>query len=266
REVITHSQMDHCNILPFLGVYYEPAQPTPLIIVPLIARGSLYQLVYITNSCTKFSGQLLGISCGVRYLHSLSPPVIHGDLHPGNILIDESDHAYICDFGLSRIRHEVSRTRTRLVNEAEGSLRYMAPELSRNKVSDYIRTTQKSDIFSLALTFLFAWSRESPFYGHHPYEAANALVNQKRPKRPVSSVILTPFVEDGLWELIKQMWAHEPDHRPSGHEAADRLEVLFRARDIVARPHIHTEKGADTAEGKMWSRSWVRLLVGDAKS
>ena len=57
--------------------------------------------------------------------------------------------AVLCDFGLARIRHEVTRPCTSI--REGGKLRYLAPELLSGPES--FRTTAESDIYSLAMTF-----------------------------------------------------------------------------------------------------------------
>ncbi|KAF8321774.1 hypothetical protein DL93DRAFT_2072666 [Clavulina sp. PMI_390] len=53
--------------------------------------------------------KLVGAASGVLYLHSRQPPILHGDLHPGIILIDKSGKPKLWDLG-SDIHHQVTRT------------------------------------------------------------------------------------------------------------------------------------------------------------
>ncbi|KAF8318092.1 kinase-like protein [Clavulina sp. PMI_390] len=227
REAITHSLLNHPNILPFLGIYHETPTSPPLIIVQLEDE-SLQDLIWrngLIDSKT-FQHVIIGASRAVAYLHSRQPPIIHGDLHPGNILVNEAGTCYLCDFGLSRIRHEVTRTRTTI--QEGGSMRFLAPELSAS-ASKKFRTTSGSDIYSLAMTSLATWSGKSPFPEvWNNWEVISRVIRGERPKFPSDSSIALPLhVEAALWGLLQDMWAHRPAKRPSAPIIVERLENIF---------------------------------------
>ncbi|TNN53407.1 Receptor-interacting serine/threonine-protein kinase 2 [Liparis tanakae] len=68
------------------------------------------------------------VALGVNFLHSLSPALLHLDLKPGNVLLDNDLNAKIADFGLSRIYHSVSRCSRVVGEEGGGTTSYMPPE------------------------------------------------------------------------------------------------------------------------------------------
>jgi serine/threonine protein kinase len=83
-----------------------------------------------------------GICLGLHYLHERK--IIHLDLKPDNVLLDDSMVPKIADFGLSRL---LSEEKSRMVTERIfGTRRYMAPEYLVNG-----DITVKSDIYSLGL-------------------------------------------------------------------------------------------------------------------
>lgn len=79
-----------------------------------------------------------------------------------NILIDANGRAVVCDFGLSRILHEVTRSRTRI--QEGGHLRFLAPELSAGE-DEKFRTTTASDVYSLGMALFELLTLEPPFSG-----------------------------------------------------------------------------------------------------
>ena len=92
------------------------------------------------------------IARGLQYLHTLD--FAHGDLHPGNILVDSDGHALITDFGLSVIHSATPGAHGTL--SSPGAVYYTAPELlDPNSFGlDISRPTPKSDIFSFGCVIL----------------------------------------------------------------------------------------------------------------
>ncbi|KAF8314691.1 kinase-like protein [Clavulina sp. PMI_390] len=232
REAITHSLLNHPNILPFLGIYHEEIDSPPVTILPLIERGSLQQLLAgpLVSPMT-LQRILIGITSGVVYLHSLQPPIVHGDLHSGNVLIGDDDIPYLCDFGLSHIRHEVTRTRT-IIREG-GMRRFMAPELSSGSMERF-RATTATDIFSLAMTFLSAWSGQPPFSDiRQDTKVVVNLRNGLRPTLPTKLVELTRNAKLQLWDLLNKMWLPAPGDRPSSADVRTRLMPFHHIQGAV---------------------------------
>ncbi|KAF8290844.1 kinase-like protein, partial [Clavulina sp. PMI_390] len=222
---ILHSQLHHPNVLPFLGVYHERDSPLPLIVLPFLEHGSLEKLLanQKPDGLIEQADLVRIVTRGLVYLHSRDPPIIHGDIHPGNILLDEFNNPILCDFGFGRICHEVARSQTK--HEDGGRLRFIAPELW-----DTPGSSQKSDIFAIAMTYLNAWSGQPPFHQIRPdWKVASRLNDGLRPTRPITAVELGTRARDGLWELLMAMWAHETSSRPSSDQVLDSLEHIFRS-------------------------------------
>ncbi len=91
--------------------------------------------------------QLLGI---LSHLHSMSPPVIHRDFTPENIIIAEDGTPKLIDFNVAR-QSESTATRT-----VVGKHSYLPPEQFRGKASP------QSDIYALGATLYFALTGEDP--------------------------------------------------------------------------------------------------------
>ncbi|KAF8317421.1 kinase-like protein [Clavulina sp. PMI_390] len=236
REAITHSQLQHPNVLPFWGIYYEDDESYPLMVLPYLERGSLEEILNGAEQSLLDSSVLttivVGMARGVVYLHSRTPPIIHGDLHPGNILIDELNNPVLCDFGRSRIRHEVSRHLS--TREEGGRIRFLAPELL-NGQTDRFCSCPESDIFGLAMTYLNAWTGQVPFAEiKNELRVASVINRGERPIEPALAVTLDPMIKTDFWTLLVDMWAHEPARRPSSIQVLERVEHIFENCKLFA--------------------------------
>ena len=139
-------------------------------------------------------------------------------------MIDRFGNALLCDFGFSRICHEVTRTLTTI--REGGRSRFMAPELLDGEVK--FRTTPASDIFSLSMVFLSIWAGKTPFAELARRQKVEAAVRKgQRPEKPAVHIDLPPEMEQEFWLLITKMWAHDPASRPPSDDMRIQLEAIF---------------------------------------
>jgi len=142
----------------------------------------------------------------------------------GNVLIDAFGDALLCDFGFSRIRHEITRTFSEI--REGGRVRFMAPELLAGP--ERFRTSLPSDIFSLSMIFFSTWAHALPFAEIANEHAVERHIRKgQRPKRPTTHRGLRPEMEEEFWQLIENMWAPIPSSRPSTGDMQRRLEIIF---------------------------------------
>lgn len=179
----------------------------------------------------------------LEYLHSREPPVVHGDLHgvcaratqtgektdnsphQKNVLVDDDGHARLCDFGLTRVKYEVTPRSIADVPQG-GSLRYLAPELSIGP--SIFRTTQATDLYSFSMTIMQLGTLSEPFSEkyEHPFAAAIAAQRGERPEMPQSLAGLPDAATRALWGLLGDMWAQDPTKRFPAAKVSARLREL----------------------------------------
>ena len=139
--------------------------------------------------------------------------IVHRDVKPGNILIDNNGTTKITDFGISRAAGDMALTQTGLIG---GTPAYLAPELARG--SDPVPS---SDVFALGATLYQALEGTTP-YGDTTnqlallYAAANGQINPPRQAGAATA-------------LLMSLLRNEPSERPTMAEARDRLAALARS-------------------------------------
>ena len=182
--------------------------------------------------------QVVGLVDGVYYLHTRSPPIIHGDLHDVstaladfiflcsyiyrklNILVTCTGECLLCDFGLSRIRHEISRTYTTVHHG--GRERFLAPEITHN-AQENTRIDEPSDIYSLAMTVYALGTRSLPFADlKNIHAVCREAASGRRPSKHDSLGGLTTDDTEFLWSLLR-MWDGRPEFRPTISHVRDEI-------------------------------------------
>jgi serine/threonine-protein kinase len=99
--------------------------------------------------------------------------LVHRDVKPGNVLVDTSDHCYLCDFGLTK---ELADEGTSASDPLAGSLDYLAPEQIRRGDVD-----GRTDQYALACVFYECLAGSSPFRRETQVETLWAHLHETPP-------------------------------------------------------------------------------------
>ncbi|XWS37735.1 hypothetical protein CRYUN_Cryun19dG0070600 [Craigia yunnanensis] len=111
NELFVASKLDSSLVVSVLGFSYNRKRRRMLLVYELMPNGNLQDALLhrkcpeLMNWKQRFS-IAVDIAKGLEYLHELDPPVIHGDVKPSNILLDQYFSAKIADFGLARLKSE----------------------------------------------------------------------------------------------------------------------------------------------------------------
>ena len=224
--------LNHSNLLK--PTYYDTFERMPYLVLPYCERGSAANLVGQMREQEAWQF-LRDIASGLEYLHSQEPPVIHQDIKPDNILIDDSGRYLLTDFGISIKARNTLRKSILKTEASVGTLAYMGPE----RFSKYPLPIKASDIFSLGATLYELLTGLVPF-GEH-----GGLLLQHGAEIPA----LEGDWSDELKRLVEWCLQKETWERPSATEIRQYCEAhLNGEKPPVVPPPSLPEQEEKTPE------------------
>ncbi|MCK9303239.1 MAG: bifunctional serine/threonine-protein kinase/formylglycine-generating enzyme family protein [Bacteroidales bacterium] len=150
--------VNHQNLLK--PTYFDVSARCPFLILPYCSNGSTYSKIGVMSE-NEIVQLLHDIAAGLEHLHKQNPPIIHQDIKPDNILINESGDYLITDFGIStKIRSTLRKSVLQNKSYSAGTIAYMAPE----RFGKENKPIKASDIWSLGATIFELMTTEPPFF------------------------------------------------------------------------------------------------------
>lgn len=174
----------------------------PYLVLPYCKHGSSEQLIGKPMTNDEIWKFILDVSSGLNRLHTNNPPIIHQDIKPANILIDNSKDYAITDFGISSKRdggHGFYYD-----EDNSGTMAYMAPE----RFLDNAIPMPQSDIWAFGATLYEILTGNVPFG-----EEGGRFQNENRSQMPQIGNISAD-----IQRLINDCLAFEPSKRPSAKD------------------------------------------------
>ena len=166
----------------------------------------------------------------VEYAHRRG--LLHRDIKPGNILIDEDTQPLLTDFGLARplLRDLDTDPDATLTGAVLGTPGYMAPEQAGGRIREL---TTATDVYGLGGVLYACLTGHAPYRGAKTAEVLrNALIG-----RPEAPSRLNSAIPADLETICLKCLEPAPDSRyPSARDLADDLDRWLDGRPIVARP------------------------------
>jgi len=204
-----------------------------------VEGGQLDQVVRRTPMSLRQAAELIAkVARTVHYAHEHG--ILHRDIKPGNILLDEKGEPHLTDFGLARlVESESTMTRTL---EVMGTPSYMAPEQAAGNNAAISSVT---DVYGLGAVLYQLLTGQPPFAGGTTYETIK-LVLDNEPRQPRQ---LNPKVDRDLSTICLKCLEKDPKRRYSSALAlAEDLERWLKHEPVQAR------RTGVFARGKKWVR------------
>jgi len=215
RELTILKSIHHPNLVEFVGAAGRGEDCKLLLVFGLCWGDTLFDLAHNLEEWTLAVNQkwkiATDVSCGMEYLHSLQPPIIHRDLKSLNLLLqdevlseDDVPQVKISDFGLARM---MDLSGGRCMTKCAGTCQWMAPEVFTSNSYD-----RSVDVYSYGIILYEILCQKIPFNDED--------VDQNRLGVKVVSGY-RPNAEDVpddcpriLRSMMVSCWAQAPGERP----------------------------------------------------
>jgi serine/threonine protein kinase/Tfp pilus assembly protein PilF len=224
REAEAAASLDHPSIVPIYEVGERDGQC--YFSMKFVEGGQLDEVVRRTPMSIRQAAQLIAkVARTVHYAHEHG--ILHRDIKPGNILLDQKGEPHLTDFGLARLI-ETESTVTRTM-EVLGTPSYMAPEQA---VGSNSVVSSVTDVYGLGAVLYQLLTGHPPFAGGTTYETIKLLLDTE-PKQPR---LLNPKIDRDLSTICLKCLEKDPKRRYSSALAlAEDLEHWLKHEPIQAR-------------------------------
>ncbi|KAM4652779.1 ankyrin repeat and protein kinase domain-containing protein 1 [Discoglossus pictus] len=225
------------------------------IVMEFMENGSLEKLLpsHVISWQLKFRF-VHEIALGMNFLHIMNPPLLHLDLKPGNILLDEHLHVKISDFGLSRWREHSTRMEYIEKSAIRGTLNYIPPEM-------FLQSSRlpgiKYDVYSYSIVIWELLTQKKPYAGANMMSVIVKVAAGHRPslediseERPVEC--------QQMIDLMQRCWNQHPKKRPFFKDVIVETHMLLC---LVQSPLPDPGANSSTVEEDQLKSSDIKWLT-----
>lgn len=180
REAQTIARLEHPQIIPIFGYDIDATTGTPWMAMRLISGGSLSQRIKRGRlehaECARI---LKDVGDALDYAHGMG--VIHRDVKPQNVLLDDAGRVYLADFGIAKmVESTAAVTQTGMIT---GTPQYMAPEQAIGNPVD-----KSVDLYALGIVAYELFTGRVPFSADTPVAVLMKQASEPMPLPPTSEV------------------------------------------------------------------------------
>jgi len=229
REAKALARLEHPNIVPIYNYDIDEGEGIPWMAMRLIAGGALSQLLKSERQRLPFARSveiLSGVAEALDHAHGKG--IVHRDVKPQNVLLDEGGRVYLADFGIAKILESSGNlTATGMIT---GTPQYMAPEQAMGT-----KAGPPADVYALGIVAYEMFTGGVPFSADTPVAVLMKHVQEPLPLPPPQTV------PEPLLRALLKCAAKKPEDRwPTAGAFVRALEAGLEARTVPAPADVPT--------------------------
>ncbi|MQL96685.1 hypothetical protein Taro_029363 [Colocasia esculenta] len=246
REMLILSQINHRNVVKLLGCCLEV--DIPMLVYEFVPNGTLFHYIHKVkhDSPVPFVERLRMASetaQALNYLHAeASPPIVHGDVKSGNILIDDKLMAKVSDFGASKM---IPLDREQFATLVQGTFGYLDPESLQTH-----QLTTKSDVYSFGVILAELLTRKTALYSDGSGKERSLALNfvSSVEGNQLWQILDAQIVDEWNMEYVKEVAKltcrclnMKGEERPTMKEVAMELAGVRNLILSLCQPYINAD-------------------------
>lgn len=228
NEARLTAQVSHPNVVKVYAV--GRAYGRFYLVMELIKGNSWEQIISKRGALPEDEVLEIALQVGAGLRAAKSAGMIHRDVKPGNILVDEAGHARLLDFGLALITQD-GRAQA---EEVWATPYYVPPEALERGIEDF-----RSDIYAFGASLYHALAGRPPF---ESTSTSNALL--RRAKQTIPRLCqVAPWISPATGEVVDRMMAFHPEHRWGSYaQVLSALDNAKKSAGTQPLTPIHSRK------------------------
>lgn len=199
REVQSTIKLSHPNVVSVYDV--DDSDEYQILVTEVIIGPTLK--TYIQENHPLAIEEVVSLSRmildGIGHAHDSG--IIHRDIKPQNILLNEQNDVKITDFGIAKAMSETRMTET---NQVMGSVQYISPEQAKGQSTD-----ERTDLYSFGIVLYEMLAGDVPYHGETPVSIAIKQISEPMP----DILDIRPDVPVALQRIIKKCTEKDMDAR-----------------------------------------------------
>ncbi|HSJ38371.1 MAG TPA: Stk1 family PASTA domain-containing Ser/Thr kinase [Planococcus sp. (in: firmicutes)] len=207
REALSTTSLAHPNIVNIFDVGEDGA--IPYLVMEFVQGKTLKEYIIENSPIAPEQAVKIMKQLASALAHAHHNQIVHRDIKPQNILMDEEGNVKISDFGIAMALSATSYTQT---NSVLGTVHYLSPEQARGG-----NATKKSDIYSLGIVMYELLTGRLPFSGESAVSIALKHLQTETP----SLREIVPTIPQSLENIVLKATAKNAQHR---YQSADEMD------------------------------------------
>ncbi|QHJ70983.1 Stk1 family PASTA domain-containing Ser/Thr kinase [Planococcus halotolerans] len=207
REALSTTSLAHPNIVNIFDVGEDGA--IPYLVMEYVPGKTLKEYIIEHSPIAPERAVKIMKQLASALAHAHHNQIVHRDIKPQNILMDEEGNVKISDFGIAMALSATSYTQT---NSVLGTVHYLSPEQARGG-----NATKKSDIYSLGIVMYELLTGRLPFSGESAVSIALKHLQTETP----SLREIVPTIPQSLENVVLKATAKNAQHR---YQSADEMD------------------------------------------